>query len=315
MKKTLLFICTLTTLSLFSQDPVILNPTFDKITKAGGSDCSCSGWRNTDLVAEGESTTSDSKFPDDGGIIKYDGREADGAYQEFAVLANTTYKVKFNIAFKDDSDYDASIDSSFELRVLKGSAYDSGYTINYGTDATTTEKNGYGYTDMNNVIVAANNIHVLTVDRPVEGGSTNGDLQEKEFTFNTGSETSVAIFMRGLGRSAAPVDDKPSGISWSNGDQEIRVGFVEVTKEGVASVDSFFSSQVSVYPNPANEFVKISSSVDINRVEIYNLIGKKVISTSKITNNNLDVSSLSKGVYLMKLTSGESVASRKLIKN
>ena len=70
-----------------------------------------------------------------------------------------------------------------------------------------------------------------------------------------------------------------------------------------------------LYPNPANEFVKISSSVDINKVEIYNLLGKKVISTSKLTNNNLDVSSLSKGVYLMKLTSGESVASRKLIKN
>ena len=82
-----------------------------------------------------------------------------------------------------------------------------------------------------------------------------------------------------------------------------------------ASVDDIFASQVSVYPNPANEFVKISSSVDINKVEIYNLLGKKVISTSKLTNNNLDVSSLSKGVYLMKLTSGESVASRKLIKN
>ncbi|APZ46124.1 hypothetical protein BW723_07350 [Polaribacter reichenbachii] len=81
------------------------------------------------------------------------------------------------------------------------------------------------------------------------------------------------------------------------------------------SVDSFFSSKVSVYPNPASEFVKITSQVELNKVEIFNLLGKKVISTSKLNNNNLDISSLSKGVYLMKLTSGDSVATRKLIKS
>ena len=99
---------------------------------------------------------------------------------------------------------------------------------------------------------------------------------------------------------------------------EIRIGNTwesVVTNPSTASVNDVFASKVSVYPNPANEFVTISSAVEINKVEVYNLLGKKVISASKLNNNNLDISSLAKGVYMMKLTSGESVASKKLIKN
>ncbi|QNM85306.1 T9SS type A sorting domain-containing protein [Polaribacter pectinis] len=91
-------------------------------------------------------------------------------------------------------------------------------------------------------------------------------------------------------------------------------GEVNPDFSATASIDGVFTSKVSVYPNPANEFVTISSAVEINKVEVYNLLGKKVISTSKLNNNNLDISSLAKGVYMMKLTSGESVASKKLIK-
>ena len=95
----------------------------------------------------------------------------------------------------------------------------------------------------------------------------------------------------------------------------LTIGEVNVDFAATASIDDVFASKVSVYPNPANNFVTISSSVDINKIELYNLLGKKVINTSKLVNDKLDVSSIAKGVYLMKLTSGKSVISRKLIKN
>lgn len=106
----------------------------------------------------------------------------------------------------------------------------------------------------------------------------------------------------------------PSTLQASRAKSE-RVNTQLVYSPSTASVDDVFASKVSVYPNPANEFVTISSAVEINKVEVYNLLGKKVISTSKLNNNNLDVSTLAKGVYMMKLTSGEFVASKKLIKN
>jgi hypothetical protein len=81
------------------------------------------------------------------------------------------------------------------------------------------------------------------------------------------------------------------------------------------SIDDVFASKVSIYPNPAQEFVTISSSVEINKAEVYNLLGKRVINSSKLSNNNLDISSLSKGVYMLKLTSENALATKKIIKN
>lgn len=312
MKKTLLFMgLAFLSTAFYAQNPVLLNPTFNKIVKSGGSDCSCSGWRNTDIIAEGESSTSDSNFGSDDGMIKFDARESDGAYQEIEVLANTTYKITLNPNFKDDSDYTPTDDASLEIRILKGSGYFSGYTPTYLTDATTTPKNGYGYTSITDVELAANNIQTLVIAKPTTGNVN--DPIPTEITFNTGSETSIAIFLRGIGRAVAPVDDKPSGITWSAGDQEIRIGEISIAKQSVASVDDVFSSKISVYPNPAKNFIKISSSEEITGVEMFNLIGKSVLKTSSISYKGIDTSKLSKGIYILKVSSNDLVGSRKVI--
>jgi hypothetical protein len=89
---------------------------------------------------------------------------------------------------------------------------------------------------------------------------------------------------------------------------EVNVDFDTST----ASVDEVFSSEISIYPNPASQFINIESNSKINKVEVFNLLGKRVLSTLNFK-NNLDISSLSKGMYMLKLTSGKSVGSKKLI--
>ncbi|SDS06727.1 Por secretion system C-terminal sorting domain-containing protein [Polaribacter sp. KT25b] len=79
------------------------------------------------------------------------------------------------------------------------------------------------------------------------------------------------------------------------------------------SVNDVFSSKISVYPNPATSFVKISTSEKITGVEMYNLIGKKVLNVSSLSNEGVDVSNLSKGVYVLKVTSNNLVGTRKVI--
>ena len=93
----------------------------------------------------------------------------------------------------------------------------------------------------------------------------------------------------------------------------LTIGEVNIDFRPAASVDDIFSSKVSVYPNPATNSVKITSSVEINTLEVYNLLGKRIIRTSNV-NNDLDVSSLSKGIYILKLTSGNSVATKRIVK-
>lgn len=56
----------------------------------------------------------------------------------------------------------------------------------------------------------------------------------------------------------------------------------------------------SLYPNPAREEINVSSARMMKRVEVYNLVGKKVASVSMHDDNfRLNVSSYTEGMYLM----------------
>jgi len=68
------------------------------------------------------------------------------------------------------------------------------------------------------------------------------------------------------------------------------------------------------FPNPTNNFVAISSNLSIDKVEIYNLFGNRVINCDTNT-NNIDISSLSKGVYLLTVYSCSQKSVKKLIVN
>ena len=66
------------------------------------------------------------------------------------------------------------------------------------------------------------------------------------------------------------------------------------------------------FNNPANDYLNITSNLKIDKVEIYNLLGNLVMKTNTNT-NNIDVASLSKGIYLLTVYSESDKSSKKLI--
>ncbi len=58
---------------------------------------------------------------------------------------------------------------------------------------------------------------------------------------------------------------------------------------------------ITIYPNPAIDFFHVNSQTPVGKVEIFNIIGKKI----KILKNNnsgvFDVSDLRNGVYLVRI--------------
>jgi hypothetical protein len=301
MKKTLLFIALIASTTFFAQAPTIQNATLDPIARTGSSDCSCAGWMNKDLGDQLESSSwnSSTSFG-----AKFDDTESDIMYQEIAVLANTNYKFTYVYNFEVKQDTEPA--SSLDIRILAGSGYIADYTPAYAA-AADGQSRDFGYEDITVVENATNNLASAEIANPGDK-----DFRTGELTFNSGSNTSIAIFGRGIGRDITGTDGK--GYAWSNGGSEIRIDEVAMTNEdATASVNDVFSSKISIYPNPANEFVQISTSETITGVEVYNLIGKKVISSSKLTNNKIDVSNLSKGVYVLKVMSNDLVGSRKII--
>jgi hypothetical protein len=83
----------------------------------------------------------------------------------------------------------------------------------------------------------------------------------------------------------------------------------------------FSSSALQLYPNPAadNFQITISESVsDITKVEVYDMLGKlissKEISSAILEDYQFDISNYVDGIYVVKISQGDQVGIRKLVK-
>jgi hypothetical protein len=69
----------------------------------------------------------------------------------------------------------------------------------------------------------------------------------------------------------------------------------------------------TLYPNPASDFINITSDTfETKTVTIYNVLGK-VVLVANVTNAPINVASLSKGVYVVRVTEEGKTATRKLV--
>jgi len=81
------------------------------------------------------------------------------------------------------------------------------------------------------------------------------------------------------------------------------------------SVDEFSTTSLKVYPNPANDVINIGSNdTQISEVILYDILGTKVLSQNELSNNRLDISGLTSGVYFMKISANGNSITRKIIK-
>jgi len=86
---------------------------------------------------------------------------------------------------------------------------------------------------------------------------------------------------------------------------------------GINEIDN--NNTISIYPNPANDFMTVSlvaESVEATTIYIINALGEMVL-TEKVTSSNttLNTSNLTNGIYFVKIESKNSSAIKKFIKN
>jgi hypothetical protein len=74
------------------------------------------------------------------------------------------------------------------------------------------------------------------------------------------------------------------------------------------------SGNISIYPNPANNILYFKGLVTVTKVSVVNIQGK-VIFDKNIVNNQLDISSLPKGMFVIKISDKFGTTVKKLTKN
>lgn len=101
------------------------------------------------------------------------------------------------------------------------------------------------------------------------------------------------------------VPDIPFKITWAAFDPQSNIIAKKnnITLNNLELSSDYYQS-VSVYPNPANDYVYISAPAIINKVDIYNLTSKTVYNLSEINDINYlaDIAHLSGGTYVISIT-------------
>ena len=110
------------------------------------------------------------------------------------------------------------------------------------------------------------------------------------------------------------VDDiSYSTTNWTNIDPASTFVNNETDCDALSLVDNNFELEVTIYPNPTDNYLFIEGNENPISITIYNLLGAKVIAKSNT--DKIDVSELSKGVYIINISDGVSQTNKKFIKN
>ena len=143
--------------------------------------------------------------------------------------------------------------------------------------------------------VSGNIFYYDNIDGNLAGNFNRIDTNVNKI--NDGPRSAVQyVDINGDGKQDLIVGNYGGGLSFYS--SKVAIGINEINKST--------KDDILVYPNPANDFVEIKSLnnfVEKINVEVYNVIGQKMLSQSALTNSvKIKCEGLESGVYLFRIT-------------
>ena len=90
-------------------------------------------------------------------------------------------------------------------------------------------------------------------------------------------------------------------------------GFISSSSTTLSIDKDHFLKEIVIYPNPARENIYIKSALPIKKIELYDILGKKVIET--VHTDKITIAHLAAGIYYLHLyIDGQTVSGKKIIK-
>jgi len=98
---------------------------------------------------------------------------------------------------------------------------------------------------------------------------------------------------------------------WNIKKNHTAIIFTDNAEECVLSKPTFFQSNIKIYPNPVSDILYFDTERDINKVILFDMLGRKIIEQNNV--NTILVSDLQKGSYILKLFSDKGVQTEKVV--
>lgn len=146
--------------------------------------------------------------------------------------------------------------------------------------------------------------------------TTQNEIRVHRFNGSSWTQLNTAI---GIGNYSSVVKDANDDVyvvyTGSNSLDLKKISDKVLSRDSFSKLDA----KLSVYPNPAtsNITISLSDKTAIQKVAIYNILGDKVITKTIAdeAKTNIDVSSLSAGIYFIRTKTAHQIVSKKLIIN
>jgi hypothetical protein len=165
--------------------------------------------------------------------------------------------------------------------------------------------------------------------------------QDVWFLFDSGENTSVDVFV-GTGfniqmwegycgneltqienacnsESITDVTVTPNSLYylqvWSDPNRSLAGWFNLTVQDGLLSTPENILNEISVYPNPIQNLLKVKSNNTISSINVYNVLGQRVDeSQPNAMETQIDLSSLQSGLFLVEITIGKQKTTYKIVK-
>lgn len=246
------------------------------ITNGGFEDGALSDW-STFSYGSAVVTSHESMTPHSGSYFATRGLYSAALIQEFVVTPGTSYTVNFYYGYNSAGTY--SNPGFFKIRNRTGDA------------------NG-AFMDLTPV-VADNGANSSNAQ------NYGASWQAPHYTWNQGSFTFVAATGMTLARFQW----------WNDSNAMAYLDDVSIVETPTASLADLKKFNFNVSPNPAKDHLSISAAKPINKIEVYNLLGQQVINSNlNGTRQDISVSNLSKGVYILKAFIEDATGTYKFVK-
>ena len=176
-----------------------------------------------------------------------------------------------------------------------------GTSFDYGKSVQETADGGFiacGNTNSNNGLVTGNH---GDADFWVVKLNNNGLLQWQKTLGGTGTDWGQSIQQTTDGGFivAGTTGSSNGDITIQNGDRDFWV--VKLSPENLSNNDFTNENKITFFPNPTKDFFELSNYKNVQKVELYDVNGKKVLLKNNFNDKKISLQNFSKGIYTIKI--------------
>lgn len=126
-------------------------------------------------------------------------------------------------------------------------------------------------------------------------------IEAFEFELDSMEEASISVYGYPLGKEGATsVEIK---LTDANDPNNTVTGSFQVKSDGFTTTNTRFVAKpnIKIYPNPTSQYISLTDATNVDRLMVYNIVGRSVKNFRATSSNQYDVSNLPVGIYLVRL--------------